>query len=219
MNYKRIHDLIIFSAKSRTLCESTYYEKHHILPKCEGGLQEGETVSLSVQEHRIIHLLRWKMTGVVQNYYAYCLMTSDKRGQLFSIAGKMSHTKFRERDPKGYRNRQSVAGISGGINARDNAKGFFSLSDEEKTAARNKGRKTLVEGKIGMFSDEYRILHAKNLRKKVLTPDGIYDSMIETANHYGICPASVTYRCNSVSEKFCGWKIIEIEGEANVANG
>lgn len=219
MNYIKIHDSIIDRAKNRLICESTYYENHHILPKCEGGLPNGETVRLTQKEHKLIHLLRWKITGVIGNYYAYCLLSSDKRKVLPQIAGKMSHVKFKERDPVSYEARQRAAGINGGQSVRDNGKGFYALSEEQKQSARKKGRETLVKNKIGMFSGEYRRIHAKSLMKKVLTPDGIFDSMSETAKHYQICPASVTYRCNSKSEKFQHWKIIEIEGETNVTNG
>lgn len=219
MNYIKIHDSIIDRAKSRSLCESTHYENHHILPKCEGGAPNGATVSLTQKEHKIIHLLRWKMTGVIQNYYAYCLLSSDKRKVLSQIAAKMSHLKFKERDPIAYEDRQRKAGIIGGQSAKNSSKGIFALSEKDKKLARDKGRETLVKNKVGMFSDEYRKIHAKSLMKKVLTPDGIFDSMLETAKHYQICPGSVTYRCGSTSEKFHEWKIIEAEGQTNVTNG
>lgn len=215
MNYKKIHDSIIDRAKSRTLDPSTYYENHHILPKCEGGLQSGETVSLTVKEHRIVHMLRWKFTGVIENFYAYCMMTYDKREALHSIAAKMSHKKVKERDPVAYAERQRKAGIAGGKKAFERKSGFHGMSEEERKMVRDKGRNTTVKNKLGMFSDEYRKIHAENLKKKVLTPDGVFDSMTDAAKHYAVSPGTVTYRCSH----FIDWEIVEVKEDNNVTNG
>ena len=54
MNYKRIHDSIIYRAKTRTI--SGYTETHHILPKCLGGGNEKRNlVKLTAKEHWLIH--------------------------------------------------------------------------------------------------------------------------------------------------------------------
>lgn len=54
MDYKKIHDSIIYRAKNRTI--SGYTETHHILPKCLGGGNEKTNlVKLTAKEHWIIH--------------------------------------------------------------------------------------------------------------------------------------------------------------------
>jgi hypothetical protein len=217
MDYKKIHDSIISRAKSRTVEENVYYENHHIIPKCEGGLLEGETVPLTSKEHKIIHLLRYKMNGNIYNYYAYCLMKGWRnRKKRAKLGARLSHIKYKERDPKGYLDRQKKAGLAGGKAAFDKNAGFHAMSEEERFY-RTKGTDTLVREKIGMFSDEYRKLHAKNLQKMVLTPDGLFDSMGDAATHYGVSAGTMTYRVNSNSDRFAEWKIVK--GNTDVTNG
>jgi len=69
MNYKRIYTQIVERAKSenRKKKQGTYYEAHHIIPKCMGG--EGKTsnhshpniVLLTAKEHYICHKLLCKI--------------------------------------------------------------------------------------------------------------------------------------------------------------
>jgi hypothetical protein len=56
MDYKKIHDTIIYRAKNRDLIG--YGENHHIIPKCLGGTNKKENlVKLTAKEHWLIHLL------------------------------------------------------------------------------------------------------------------------------------------------------------------
>lgn len=58
MNYKKVHDQIIDRAKSRILDEGNYYERHHVVPRCMGGLDSLDNlVSLTAREHFLIHWL------------------------------------------------------------------------------------------------------------------------------------------------------------------
>jgi hypothetical protein len=56
MDYKKIHDSIIFNAKNRKI--TGYSENHHIIPKCLGGDNKKENlVRLTAKEHWVIHQL------------------------------------------------------------------------------------------------------------------------------------------------------------------
>jgi hypothetical protein len=56
MDYKKIYTQIIERAKNRQL--KNYKEKHHILPKCLGGLDVKENlVELTAREHFLCHML------------------------------------------------------------------------------------------------------------------------------------------------------------------
>lgn len=65
MNYKKIYDALILKAKlqNRQKGKETYYEAHHIIPKCLGGKGECRQVThpnivlLTTKEHFIAHLL------------------------------------------------------------------------------------------------------------------------------------------------------------------
>ena len=56
MNYEKIYNQIIECAQNRKL--EGYKEKHHIIPKCLGGLNEKENlVELTAKEHFLCHKL------------------------------------------------------------------------------------------------------------------------------------------------------------------
>jgi 5-methylcytosine-specific restriction endonuclease McrA len=56
MNYQRIHDAIIDRARTRMLQD--YCERHHVIPRCLGGLDiESNLVKLTAREHFIVHKL------------------------------------------------------------------------------------------------------------------------------------------------------------------
>lgn len=57
MNYKKIYDTLIEKARTREL-DSQYYEKHHIVPRCQGGTDEpSNLVKLTPEEHYVAHQL------------------------------------------------------------------------------------------------------------------------------------------------------------------
>jgi hypothetical protein len=56
MDYTRIYNQIIERAQTRKL--EGHVEKHHIVPKCIGGLDEKENiVELTAREHFLCHML------------------------------------------------------------------------------------------------------------------------------------------------------------------
>jgi len=58
MDYRRHYDKLIEKGKSRVLGEATYVEKHHIIPKSEGGADtEDNLVALTAREHFVAHWL------------------------------------------------------------------------------------------------------------------------------------------------------------------
>lgn len=219
MNYQKIHDDIIHRARQRVLCDNTYVEKHHVIPKCEGGLNSGETVNLTRKEHKIVHLLRYKITKVVGNLIAsnFMINTTDsikKTRHIFAkIGAKAYHEKYKNNFSEKYLSHQKKAGTLGGDKCKEQSLGFFALTSEQKEEARNKGRKTIVDNKIGMFSDEYREKHKLMLHKKIKTPDGIFNSMSEASKFYNVVPGTITYRVNS--NKWFNWEYVIEKGDCN----
>lgn len=60
MNYAKHYESLVNRAKSRKL--TGYIEKHHIVPKCMGGIDSKENlVELTPEEHYVAHLLLVKM--------------------------------------------------------------------------------------------------------------------------------------------------------------
>jgi hypothetical protein len=82
MNHRKIYDNIILKAKSenRQRHQGTYYENHHINPKCLGGNNDKENlVLLTAREHYICHkLLTYIYNGNPELVYAFFRMTFNK---------------------------------------------------------------------------------------------------------------------------------------------
>ena len=83
MNYQRIYDQIIEQAKSekREKGKGVYYEAHHIVPKCMGGL--GKTTQWSF--HPNIILLKAKEHFICHRIL--CLLYPDN-DKLFILCGE-----------------------------------------------------------------------------------------------------------------------------------
>jgi hypothetical protein len=174
LNYQLTHDQLIDRARSRVPDPDTYYEWHHVIPRCEGGDPKGETVPLTAKEHALVHYLRYKITGVDGNRVAYDLN-------------------------KNCDGRARQAGILGGRKCADEGIGFYALSEEEKQSARDRGRETTVSNKLGMFSDDYRVEHHKAMRKIVRdnATGVVYESCEQAAKTLGVSPGTITYRIKS----------------------
>ena len=216
MNYKKLHDSIIFRALSENRKKSPdiLYHSHHILPKCEGGSDEGPTVLLTHKEHYLVHKLRHKFTNNLGNFKAYSLMKFGNMSKQFlqqcgSLGAKYHHTVLKEQDPERYSEKQRKAGIGGGNKCVEFKIGFHSQTKEQLKAAQEKGRKTLVENKLGMFSNEFREEFRKSLFKQIYTPEGIFNCMMDAAAHYDMSCGSMTYRVNNKSPKWADWYYIK----------
>lgn len=83
MNYIKIYDNLINIGKNRIFPKDTYYEKHHILPKCMGGGDEPENlVKLTAEEHYLAHQLLVKIYPQVSGLvYAALIMSTHPNGK------------------------------------------------------------------------------------------------------------------------------------------
>ena len=102
--YTKWYIKLISSAQSKPLLADSYYEVHHIIPRCMGGTDDSENlVSLTGKGHYIAHLLLTKMTvGIYHRKMTFALwkMTSSNTNQqrhqvtssqYQSIKEKMAH--------------------------------------------------------------------------------------------------------------------------------
>lgn len=108
MNYHLIHDKIIHRGLSRIPTSNIKYEKHHIIPRCEGGAPQGTITYLTVKEHRIVHKIRYLIYGNIGNLFAYYLMKNGRKfrtKEYYKIRSSYAHQKFKERDLDAYRKR------------------------------------------------------------------------------------------------------------------
>lgn len=77
-----VYDLFIQKKKNEEVNKinvtNVTFEKHHIIPKFDGGLDEPDNlVLLTIKEHIIAHWLRWKVLGKQGDYRAYVFRVGD----------------------------------------------------------------------------------------------------------------------------------------------
>jgi hypothetical protein len=106
MNLQKIHDNIIFRAKSenRKIREGVYYEVHHILPRCAGGegkKHEWKThpnlVVLTPKEHVLVHKILWYMNPEIKGFFwAYHTMTKMNAKTNSRIKVRLTHREYHE---------------------------------------------------------------------------------------------------------------------------
>jgi hypothetical protein len=78
MNYLKIYNKIIDNAKKRNMLDC-YMEKHHIIPKSEGGSNENNNlVYLTPKEHFIAHKLLYRIDPKNYNRMLSFLMMSNR---------------------------------------------------------------------------------------------------------------------------------------------
>ncbi|MFA6199161.1 MAG: HNH endonuclease signature motif containing protein [Bacteroidales bacterium] len=74
MVYKKHYEALIERCLNRELIENQYYEKHHIIPRCLGGVDDSNIVNLTPEEHYLAHLLLVKMYPDESKLWFSCLM-------------------------------------------------------------------------------------------------------------------------------------------------
>lgn len=86
MNYQKIYNSIVERAikENRKKFKGIYYEKHHIIPRCMGGIDNNSNlVLLTAKEHFMCHLLLIRIyTNNSKLWYSIDMMAncrSDKR--------------------------------------------------------------------------------------------------------------------------------------------
>lgn len=141
------------------------------------------------------------MTGNKGNLGAYNLINKFKdnvfqRKDNARFAAKETHRQWKQRDPEGYSESQRTKGKKGAQVAMEMGVSIFGMSEEDKRVSRAKGTKTIVDNKLGMFSDEYRVQHAEEMKKVVRDEETgiIYSSCQEAAKSLGVTSATITNR-------------------------
>lgn len=211
MNYKRIYDEIISNAKSRGLKKSKlqgYFEKHHIVPKCLGGLNKNSNyVLLTGREHYLCHWLLWKLyTGNKSLFFAYkALSNMSKHGRLSSKQYeklKIEHSKL-------------CSIIHSGKTISESQIEAIKLKNTGRIFSKSHKLK-LRKAKLGIrFTDEHKeklkLSHPKGINKS--TPkrcrinDIEYESINDASKKLNISNYIITKRLND--EKFNTYVIFD----------
>lgn len=176
MNYQRIYDQLIMRGQQRgDILE--YTERHHIIPKCMGGIDEDNIVVLTAREHLIAHWLLHKIypDNADLRFAFYCMTRSNNnqrwcKGRAYQAAKSISKKHSAESKIK-----MSIAKI-GNTNCVGRE---YSDETKMKMAASRKGKKASAETiakmsaaqKGRVFSDEHKakLKVARRLRNQLGT--------------------------------------------------
>jgi hypothetical protein len=105
MNYQKIYDDIIERAKTeqeneiRTKKNGNYYERHHIIPKCMGGINDKfNLVLLTAREHFLCH---WLLHRIYPNnnkisfaFWGMCIQLSPKQQRIIPSSHAYEESRF-----------------------------------------------------------------------------------------------------------------------------
>lgn len=210
MNHQKVYNKIIENAESelrvklkRKQLSFIYYEKHHIMPKCIGGLDNKENlVLLTAKEHYVCHkLLTYIHKGNRKLVCAFHFMsTSKKYGNIVSSRDYKNAIELQRSTPISKETREKISKINKGkkITKEHIAKivnnGKITKSKEDyKNKMKNiiSGSKNGMYGKIGILSPNYgkhltedQKQHLSNLYKNK-TLEEIYgvEKATEIKNH------------------------------------
>lgn len=89
MNYQKIHNQLIERGKIRNLTDrkKTYFETHHIIPKCMNGSDDDSNlVNLTAREHFLIHWLLHRIypdNTYLQNAFFRCAYKGNSKNRNF----------------------------------------------------------------------------------------------------------------------------------------
>ena len=216
LKYLKLYDTIIKKSLSRGLNKNNldgYYEKHHILPKCMGGLdEESNLVLLTAREHLLIHLILHEMYPKIAGL-CYTIF-------MFSPEKDCSSTKHREIGKKNIISTRYLAKLREeclGIPKSEETRYRMRLAQKDHIITDNQRKKisNSHKGKIKILIDSKET--GKNISKgkknkplgtKIMDPDGIIHKTLKDCSiKYGYCPSTIKYWAVKKPEK--GFKLIE----------
>jgi hypothetical protein len=100
MDYKKHYELLIETRRNRIVDVSSYYEKHHIIPRSMCGTDDDNNlILLTAREHFIAHWLLWRIHRNQQMAFAFfcmCKMSnySDKVSSRAYEEAKLVRSEF-----------------------------------------------------------------------------------------------------------------------------
>jgi len=181
--YTKCYYNIIDRAKSRDLSKETYTEKHHIIPKSLGGLNNKDNlVKLTAKEHRLAHILLPRMTidplHTKSMWYALWMMLRTKntnqqrkisKGSAFEVAkikvaenssqlhkGKTVSKKTREKLSKSCQGRPSP-----------NKGRAMSENQKQKLSIAHKGKIIAPETVSKILDSRRHYRHSEETKRKI----------------------------------------------------
>jgi hypothetical protein len=195
---------------SNQTCENELMEKHHIFPQSIFGKNKRIT-TLTPRQHFIAHKLLLKIF-----YFRNGLNSSryHKMQKAFCWMQTRHYVKYNSRRYEFCKKMRSES-MRGQNNPCKNSESFSpehrkKISDALSRNHPFKGKKHSEEAKakirekrkLQVFSKEVIEKRVKNLRKKIMTPKGIFKSRNEAAKHYDIDASCFNYYMKTKPNEF-----------------
>lgn len=219
MNYQKIYDQIIDRAKKENRQKvkgGTYYETHHITPRCLGGLNQKENlVLLTAREHFVCH---WVLCRIYPNnkklakaFNAMCILKKDYQQRY--IPSSRTIAEAREL------NRLARIGLKISVEAIEKRtatrkeKGSYSRTKESvDKGIKTRRQRNSYKGKV--FTAEHRDKLREKAEKQIhqFTLDGnlvaTHKSLSSAANTLGINISGICRAATGRSKLYKGfiWK-------------
>jgi len=171
--YTKCYYSIIDRARSRELSKETYKEIHHIIPKClGGGNNKNNLVSLTAQEHRLVHILLPKMLEDIDHinkmwYAAWMVLRVENSNQIRHV----SKGKFYEIAKLNFSQAMSIR----------HAGKIVSAETRQKMSAARKGKPSPNKGKS--MSDKQKLKLSESHKGKVVAQSTV-DKILESRKGY-----------------------------------
>ena len=99
MDYKKHYELLCKRGQQRIRQEGTYYEKHHIIPKCKGGSDLADNITvLTAREHYIAHFLLHMMYPNDRSLWfaLFCMAFLETEGQRRYLIGSRTFERLKK---------------------------------------------------------------------------------------------------------------------------
>ena len=167
MNYEKIYNQLITRAQIeyRKKSRGTYFERHHIIPKCLGGdNSKTNLVLLTAREHFIAHKLLCEIypAETKLHYALWRMMNPQTKNHLRNyIISSREYSRCKQLQ-------QSIVQKLGKQNKGKTVK--HSIETREKISKAGKGRIPWNKGKSGLsrgpMSDEHKVNISKALKGK-----------------------------------------------------
>ena len=173
--YTKCYFNIIDRAKSRDLSKETYIEKHHIIPKSLGGLNNKDNlVKLTAKEHRLAHILLPRMTidplHTKSMWYALWMMLRTK------------NTNQQRKISKG--SAFEVAKIKVAENSSQLHKGkTVSKETREKLSKSCQGRPSPNKGKAMSAEQKQKMSATIKKNGRIISPETV-SKILDSRKHY-----------------------------------
>lgn len=226
MNYNQHYLKLINTRKSlnRTK-DDTYYEKHHVLPKCLGGTNDKENlVLLTPKEHFIAHLLLTRMyEGKIKTKlcYAFLRMCTSNQKRKISASQYESAKKLLSKNCRGINNPFFGKGwINKGKHLSDETKQKLRIANLGKISPMKGKKMSLPSWNLGgTISEEHKTQIKKTLSKIIIEYDlegnklNEYIGVPEASKKTGLHKTTIYLCCHKKTHFQTKGKTFRFDGE------